>query len=184
MSSWDKGSLEYKEYHRNYMRRYLQRPLPRVKANARRKVWRERLESRELRKTYMKVYRQTEKYKVTARLRYHLKRKEAQKVYRSRPEAKARYNSISAVNQKERRLRVPKWLTTQEKKQITMFYENCPVGMVVDHRMPLCGKTVSGLHVLANLQYLDPVENARKRNNYPFSADSQNMVQIPNSRQS
>ena len=63
--------------------------------------------------------------------------------------------------------RVP-WRTEKEEAAILEFYKRCPSGMVVDHIIPLLGRTVSGLHVLRNLQYLTMFENHRKHNKYPY----------------
>lgn len=63
----------------------------------------------------------------------------------------------------ERRTRVPAW---SERELILEFYRNCPEGYHVDHAIPLQGKTVSGLHVLNNLQYLPAQENLCKGNRY------------------
>lgn len=57
--------------------------------------------------------------------------------------------------------RTPKWANLSAIKE---FYKNCPKGFVVDHIIPLRGKTVSGLHVEYNLQYLTSEENSRKSN--------------------
>ena len=57
--------------------------------------------------------------------------------------------------------RIPAWADLEKMK---LFYIACPEGMVVDHIIPIRGKNVSGLHVLSNLQYLTPEENAKKRN--------------------
>lgn len=56
---------------------------------------------------------------------------------------------------------IPAWADLEKIKSV---YEECPAGMHVDHIIPLQGKTVSGLHVHNNLQYLTPVENMRKGN--------------------
>ena len=63
----------------------------------------------------------------------------------------------------QRRTRTPAW---SETKQILEFYKNCPPGHHVDHIVPLQGRTVSGLHVLNNLQYLPAQENLSKGNRY------------------
>ena len=65
----------------------------------------------------------------------------------------------SREQQLKRMQRVPPW---SEKEAIEAFYEACPEGYEVDHIIPLQGLFVSGLHVLANLQYLPMLENRRK----------------------
>lgn len=68
-----------------------------------------------------------------------------------------------SISKLERSKRVPAWFDLQKEK-ITEFYKNCPEGYHVDHIIPLCGKMVSGLHVIENLQYLKASENIAKGN--------------------
>ncbi len=56
----------------------------------------------------------------------------------------------------------PKWLSEEQKTEMVIIYKNCPKGFEVDHKTPLQGKTVRGLHVPWNLQYL-PVKDNRKK---------------------
>jgi hypothetical protein len=55
----------------------------------------------------------------------------------------------------------PKWA---DMRNIREIYAHCPDDHVVDHVIPLHGKTVCGLHVEINLQYLTAEENAAKSN--------------------
>lgn len=79
-------------------------------------------------------------------------------LYQSNPEL---FRAISARCRADRMLRVPSWSETEA---IREFYRNCPEGYEVDHIYPLLGKTVSGLHVLSNLQYLTKAQNRSKGN--------------------
>ena len=66
-------------------------------------------------------------------------------------------------HQLRRRKRMPAWADSEAIKN---FYINCPAGHHVDHIIPLQGKLVSGLHVLANLQYLPAADNIAKGNKF------------------
>ena len=65
----------------------------------------------------------------------------------------------------------PPWA---DHKAIRAFYTACPPGHHVDHIVPLKGKTVCGLHVLANLQYLPASENIAKGNKLTAAACADN----------
>lgn len=74
--------------------------------------------------------------------------------------------TVNAINSRRRAAllqRLPRWANLLAIKK---FYNECPAGYHVDHIIPLQGKTVSGLHVLENLQYLDRIENIKKGNRY------------------
>lgn len=59
--------------------------------------------------------------------------------------------------------RTPTW---SNRKAIKDIYINCPKGLVVDHIIPINSKSVSGLHVPCNLQYLTFRANASKSNKF------------------
>jgi len=71
---------------------------------------------------------------------------------------------LTAAENKRRAAKLnatPGWVDVALLKTV---YINCPRGMTVDHIIPLQGKTVCGLHVPWNLQYLTASENSRKSN--------------------
>ena len=74
--------------------------------------------------------------------------------------------ALNAQRKKAIKMRTPIWA---DKKAILHFYMQRPEGHEVDHIIPLQGDTVSGLHVLENLQYLPAKENHIK--NRFFTAD-------------
>lgn len=94
---------------------------------------------KELNKAYHKRNKDNPEY--LAKRRYH--------------EAKRRATKLNAT---------PKWLTAEQMQAIKDIYFKCPKGYDVDHIVPLQGKTVCGLHVPENLQYLKSEENRLKGN--------------------
>ncbi len=122
-------------------------------------------------KNKLKVYEKRKLYEwdgATYYAEYRQKHREKLKAYISSWQ-KQNPHKLKAIKAKRRAAklnRTPKWLSLQEKKQISEFYLKCPPGYEVDHIIPLQGKLVSGLHVLTNLQYLPVVENRAKGNKF------------------
>ena len=78
------------------------------------------------------------------------------------------YSKLRKLAQKKR---TPPWLNKEQKQQILSFYREAKslqittgVDYHVDHIVPLCGKTVCGLHVPWNLQVIEGSINLSKSN--------------------
>ena len=78
-------------------------------------------------------------------------------------EYKARRKHNANMSRARRELRSVAWANAEKIREV---YANCPDGYDVDHIIPLNGKTVSGLHVHNNLQYLTKLENSKKSNRF------------------
>ena len=73
----------------------------------------------------------------------------------------------SKVRNSRVKTNTPKWAKIGPiHQEIIEIYENCPKGMQVDHIIPIQNKSVSGLHVPWNMQYLTKEENVRKNNKF------------------
>lgn len=64
---------------------------------------------------------------------------------------------------KAQKKQTPLWANIEKIRDI---YLNRPEGYHVDHVIPLQGKTVCGLHVETNLQYLSSFDNRSKSNKF------------------
>lgn len=105
--------------------------------------------------------RDPEKYRRRERHHGRLKRQ----LYPKRKLAQTRARQIAKIQ------RTPPWA---DLLAIRRFYEACPPGMVVDHRIPIRGKMISGLHVVENLQYLTSLQNLTKGNSFVSESDRLN----------
>lgn len=88
---------------------------------------------------------------------------------RKRSYANNSANEIARVRRRKGRIKHGELLMSQaEKVEVQGLYDFCRIfkGFEVDHIIPLNGKTVSGLHVLSNLQVLPVSENRSKSNNF------------------
>lgn len=75
---------------------------------------------------------------------------------------------IERVRRRASRVKNVDHLNQAEKAEIQAMYDFCKIfpGFEVDHIVPLNGRTVSGLHVPANLQVLPIFENRSKGNKF------------------
>lgn len=64
----------------------------------------------------------------------------------------------------------PAWA---DRNSLADIYRKCPVGLQVDHIIPIKGHNVSGLHVPWNLQYLSLSENSSKGNSFDGTRDNE-----------
>ncbi len=111
-----------------------------------------------------KAYRAADPGK--SRARYAANPKKFQEQQRARYAANpGKHLAQASLRRAMKTQQTPPW---SETAAITEFYDNRPEGMHVDHVIPLKGQRygVSGLHVLANLQYLSGPANQSKSNRF------------------
>ena len=101
------------------------------------------------------------------------RRREAERLRakKYRQQFKGKINFYTGKRKAARLQRTPAWLTAEDFWLIEQFYETAAartkvtgVKWHVDHKLPLRGKVVSGLHVPFNLQVILGSENSRKGN--------------------
>lgn len=82
-------------------------------------------------------------------------------------ENRDKHNAHGALRRASKKCATPKWLSAVQKQKILDWYTLAQAtSLVVDHVIPLKGKTVCGLHVPWNLQLLTDFENASKHNKF------------------
>lgn len=129
-----------------------------------------RLENKE------KIYQATLEYKTNWYTSNKKRQSEKSKIlYQENPEYYKKKSSIYVKNNRNktnalkakyklaRKRAIPSWANINKIKD---FYINCPKEYHVDHIVPIQGKTVCGLHVENNLQYLTASENCSKKHLY------------------
>ena len=86
---------------------------------------------------------------------------------------KGKINALVALRKQKIKERTPCWVDKEHLWLIKEVYELAAlrtamtkISWHVDHIIPLNGKTVTGLHVIDNLQVIPGVENIRKKNRY------------------
>lgn len=148
MKSKDHLDSWCKECKKNYVAEWQHDNRPKVRASAKRRY----KERPEINKLYQARYREKHRKEIRQRA----------SAWQSRNKKAVLANCREYQSKKKNA--VPKCLSQEHRQQIKLFYMNCPNGHHVDHIIPLRGKNVSGLHVLANLQYLKATDNLKKSN--------------------
>lgn len=99
--------------------------------------------------------------------------------YKYRHENPGKINAMTARRRAAKLQATPKWLTKEQKKEISALYieaarltRETEIKHHVDHILPLQGEGISGFHVPWNLQILTESENSRKHNQFDFTYDN------------
>lgn len=92
---------------------------------------------------------------------YRAKERERKKRYAETASGKAYRRRQNRAKEEKIRIATPKWCDISA---VNRFLDARPDGYHTDHIVPLRGKSVCGLHVLENLQYLPAQENLKKSN--------------------
>ena len=151
---------EKKRYVKNRETQKLYRQTHKVSRNAQKREW--HLKNREHVLQYAKKYNST--------VSSDKKREQGRKNYKAH---KNRFIAAVALRRAAKLKRTPLWLSEDDKITIKFIYKiaervsiETGVKHHVDHKLPLQGKLVSGLHIPGNLQLLTAVENLAKSNKF------------------
>jgi hypothetical protein len=156
----------------NVARKAIKRADPEFKAKelAYKKEYRQR--TVEQRKQYMQEWHaKNADAQIEYRKQYFLENSNYFKEYRQAN--KGAINARTRKRQAAKLQRTPAWLTESDHKVIWGFYEVAAMltkhnaePWEVDHKIPLQGKLVSGLHVPSNLQLMRSFDNRSKANKF------------------
>ena len=156
------------EYNKAYAKKH------RIKLNAYRRAWKKANPEKvkEMNRKYGETHREILSAKSLRWIRANPKRA-AEVSRKSRLKNKARVLANKAKHRACKRQRTPKWV---DKDHLWLIKEAYDLAVLrtkltgfswhVDHIIPLNGKTVSGLHVIENLQVIPGKENLLKNNKY------------------
>lgn len=114
-------------------------------------------------KQYQRDYYEANREKIREREKNRVKTPERVEYLR---EYYLTHKADKALRVRNRRHSIKRAGFPHEREALNEFYRNCPEGHHVDHVIPLKHPLVSGLHVLANLQYLPAVQNLQKSNQW------------------
>ncbi len=180
-----KDPIKQKEYFKIYYQTHKEQARDRYQRNLTKRKEYEKIRyqnRKEYKSIYMREYylANQEKKKAKQKERYYSKNSESDIEKRRKHsnewlKANSWYNALrKKIRDSTIKERIPAWADMEKIKEwyrmAQMITKLSGVKHTVDHIIPLCGDTVSGLHVENNLQILPFSENSKKSNKFVHSA--------------